>query len=154
GGDRVKAAELTLALYHMSTDVSEPMTGGLVGYLIGVSGHCIAIESLRYWLRTGGGDPSYEIELARRLAEDGRRMPPPSDAIPANFATTQRAFERARVSDPSRPEPMFLGMPPLAIFPGLRMRVYRGVVDDYPRLLGEMGSAMDIWDFGRLEQVM
>ncbi len=157
-GKTQEAVELALANYEMATDIGAEPNASLIAGLISVVCRGIAAKSLFTVIYSQATDSKMDIEIARQISAQDRRMPNAFQALSIDLQASQNSFEDillnnnlTKFNDGISPVPT--AAENLAkYFPGLRVRVYNSLIDLTQNCLKQLQPGLENWDFQALEE--
>ncbi|MBK7992058.1 MAG: hypothetical protein IPK14_01210 [Blastocatellia bacterium] len=157
-GKTQEAVELALANYEMATDVGAEPNASLIASLISVVCRGIAAKSLFTIIYSQATDAKMDIEIARQISAQDRRMPNAFQALSVDLQASQNSFEDILLNNNLSKFNNDISPVPVAAenlakyFPGLRVRIYNSLIDITQNCLKQLQPGLENWDFQALEE--
>ena len=152
-GKAQEAVELALANYEMATDVGAEPNASLIAGLISVVCRGIAAKSLFTVIYSQTTNANMDIEIARQISAQDRRMPNAFQALSTDLQASQNSFEDILLnSNFSKFNDGISPVPTVAenlakYFPGLRVRIYNSLIGLTQNCLKQLQPSLENWDF-------
>jgi hypothetical protein len=157
-GKTQEAIELALANYEMATDIGSEPNASLIASLISVVCRGIAAKSLFTVIYSQKTDAKMDIEIARQISAQDRRMPNAYQALLVDLQASQNSFEDILVNNNISKINEDISISPKVAenvakyFPGLRIRVYNSLINLSQIYLKQVQTDLENWDFQASEE--
>jgi hypothetical protein len=145
------AIELALALHHMSTDLAEPYSM-LIMAMTSLSGRKTAKKELFQLFNDADLSAENLAQIARDLAFDDDRMPPPADLIQWESDIFDRSIEDMLINKQDAFGIINNSTDRLLYFKNVRLRVYNSSLELHQQMMATMKPSLQSWDLAGLNE--